>query len=368
MTNTNLMIVFWNLGIGGVQRKILDIVKYLGSQRGYRNLKVHLVLRDKRPFSLGENEKLPQTYIHYFPDSIKNASRFLFPLYILWKLLLIKPDTVLTFLHMASIYSIATTRVVFWRNTRVILNEDILTSPDVQSKTKRRLIELLYPLADRIISPTTASKNDLVKYFKLISKKIIVIPNWTVMKDRNPERHEKFDLLFVGRFTKQKNISLLMHVSKQLIGLHPDIKVCLVGEGEEQEFIEESVKKEGLGANISIIKPTANIRKYLLRSKIFVLTSHYEGMPIALLEAKALGIPAVVTSYPGAEEAVDNGKDGYICNTNIEFVERVHQILSDETLRGKLGKCALKRSRKEFSTSALRKFLTNILEAMKEVV
>ena len=215
-TNETLMIIFWNLGIGGVQRKIMDIIKYVESEGKYRKVRLHLIIRDRTPFSLDESKTYSRTQVHYFPESIKTTSRFLFPLFVLWKIVIIKPKSILTFFNMASVYTIAATRLLFWRNIKVILNEDILTSRDVTSRARRMLIKFFYPLAHRIISPTVTLKNDLVKNFGIDQAKIIVIPNWTTVKKGKSRLHKKFDLLFIGRFTKQKNIPFLLRAIKKM--------------------------------------------------------------------------------------------------------------------------------------------------------
>lgn len=361
-TDRDLMIVFWNLGIGGVQRKMIDIVEYLESGRKYQNVQVHLIIRDRKSFSLDEGKAFSRTHIHYFPVSIKPISRFLFPSFILWKIVLIKPTSILTFLSTASLYIVAAKRILFWRKIRIILNEDIMTSFDVKSKLKRELIKLFYPHADCIVTPTAATKKDLVDNFGIFPEKIVVIPNWTLLKESKSKLHKQFDLIFIGRFTEQKDIPLLLRVIKQIKVEYPEIKICLLGEGEEEKSVREFINSNGLQNNILIEGAEQNVEKYLKASRLFILTSHYEGMPIALLEAKSVGIPSVITSYTGAEEVVDSGRDGFICYTRKEFVERIHQVLSDKSLRKRLGQYARRKAKMEFSTTPLHKFLVNILQ------
>ena len=59
--------------------------------------------------------------------------------------------------------------------------------------------------------------------------------------------------------------------------------------------------------NIKFVGKRENINKYLSVSKVFILTSKYEGMPVSVLEAKALGLPAVVSDFPDSKSVVKNG-------------------------------------------------------------
>ena len=99
--------------------------------------------------------------------------------------------------------------------------------------------------------------------------------------------------LFVGRFSEQKNTDFLLSLCdamKENASLH----FLLVGHGPKKESIEQFIAEKGL-KNVSILPPGSNIPELLSISSAFLLPSRYEGLPITLIEAQAVGVPCIVS-------------------------------------------------------------------------
>ena len=104
---------------------------------------------------------------------------------------------------------------------------------------------------------------------------------------------DKKYFLFVGRFSKQKNIDFLLRVCKELKE-NKDIVFLLVGHGNLQEQVENYIKANELD-NISILPPDSNIAELLSVSHAFLLPSLYEGLLITLIEAQAMGVKCLAS-------------------------------------------------------------------------
>lgn len=155
----------------------------------------------------------------------------------------------------------------------------------------------------------------------------------------------KYDIIFVGRLTYQKNPHLVIKSINLLKKKFPKIKACLIGDGEERVEIEKLIKKLNLEKNIEI-KGKINDRKEIFRnlkaSKIFVLPSRLEGFPLTIIEANACGIPVITTKteWNNVEEYLNNnGESGIIAKESVEGLSsQIEKLLTNKKLREKMGK------------------------------
>lgn len=93
--------------------------------------------------------------------------------------------------------------------------------------------------------------------------------------------------------------------------------------------------------------------KQLAEADIFLMPSLWEGMPLALIEAQAAGVPAVVSNVVGCKDVVQHGVTGFVCNTDDELCKRTQQLINDASLRQHMGDNAAKVARMRFSTSRM---------------
>lgn len=115
----------------------------------------------------------------------------------------------------------------------------------------------------------------------------------SVERNTDPTR---FELINVGKFTRQKGHDFLLDVVSRL----PDTGLTLVGDGPERARIEARVRDEGLGARVRFtgLVPRETVYAELLAADLFVSPALWEGLPIAVLEAMALGRPVLLSDIP----------------------------------------------------------------------
>ncbi len=357
---TTVMVIFWNLGMGGVQQKMMDF-SWVAAQEPSPEIWFHYVLRDRPKFRLDREINLKQTVLHYRPGIQNGIFHMPFSLFVLWQAYILRPAVLLAFLDHASFLAILSAKILFWRRIRVVLNEDTFTSQFTTSWLKRKFISALYPCADIIMSPTNASKKDLVRIFRIPSEKITIMPNWTLQKEQKP-MVRKYDFLYIGRFAKQKNLFFLLDVLSDLIKYDASISLCLVGDGPEKNVLINEVRARHLSRNVTIRPPSNQISSYMRQSRIFVLSSHYEGMPVALLEAMAMGLPVISRSYPGISEYLTHGKTGLIARTKREFVHHARYLLDHPRTRAAFQKRGIRDIRNRFSYNTLQKYIETMLQ------
>lgn len=121
---------------------------------------------------------------------------------------------------------------------------------------------------------------------------------------------------------------------------HPGWILDIYGQGQDEDELRNLILENGLKANIIIHKPDQNIKDRYLESSIFVMTSAYEGLPMTLLEATGLGLPAICYDFPcGPKDVIDDGINGFLISDGDEesFVERLSMLMDDENLRKEIG-------------------------------
>lgn len=355
-----IIIAFGNLGVGGVQSKIVSLIERLVATYG-KTVKIYLILRDRTSFT--HELRLPrnEVSIHYRPGARFAMFHVPFSVYFFWTAMLFQPSVVLTFYDSLSTFAILISKCIYWKKIRVVLNEDTLPSAHTQNLFNRALIRFFYPLGDRIIVPTHMAQKDLMEHFAIPATKIRVIPNWTQMPLGSERGNKQFDLIYVGRFEPQKNLLFLLKAIRHLVRWKRKLTVCLIGEGTEKTKMLVYIRRYNLSKNVILKDSNHDISHYLDMSRIFVLCSHYEGMPVAVLEAMARGCPVVAMQYPGVAECIADHKTGYVTHSMTEFTEKIRFLITHTDQRNLMGDNARMAVKKYFSNQALQQFILEII-------
>jgi L-malate glycosyltransferase len=152
------------------------------------------------------------------------------------------------------------------------------------------------------------------------------------------------DVIFVGRLTEYKRPDLLIEVLAKVAQTVPTLRAVIVGDGPESSALQTQAAVLGLKDHIEFLGKRADIPELMGRSRVFVLTSRWEGVSIAMLEAMALGVVPVVSDVGDLNDFVKNHNTGFIIADNITgFSEHISQLLCDETLRTRLAQKARER-------------------------
>jgi len=375
ISNDVIFIINRTLRIGGIERKIAGICKYLSENGKSRGQMIYLLLNEKQPVDSQEGflfdiVKDSIVTVLYKPQMKLWGFEFPFSLFVLVKTLTLRPVVILAFLRRLSIISVAVKYIFWWRTIKVVISDDTVGSLSLRADVKkhfqnyviRQLIRILYSRADIVSCPSEASKNDLIGNFHVPSEIITVNKNWVLEYPSCNDHRRRIDLIYVGRIDREKHLTFFVEIVHEVCKTIPTVSTCIVGWGHDLENVSRLTREYGLYSRISFVGIQKDVGKYLLDSKIFCLTSHYEGLPLAALEAMAHGLPVITTSYLGAEELVQNGKTGYICTRREEYVSRVIQLLKDEKQRKMMGEQAREYVRTHHEEENLKGFLRLFLE------
>jgi len=205
-------------------------------------------------------------------------------------------------------------------------------------KVKRRIRN-----ADAVVALTDRDAND----WRIKNKNVFVISNVVYLNEKaSLATCKSKSIIFVGRLSKQKNISALLDIWEKVNLANPDWVLHIYGEKGD---IEDCVFDRLLMAkNIGIVihEPVKNqmIEEYKKHS-ILVLTSIFEPFGLILPEAMSCGLPVVSFDCPyGPADIITNGVDGFLVkNRDVnEFADRVCQLIENRELRVRMGQAAVK--------------------------
>jgi glycosyltransferase involved in cell wall biosynthesis len=258
-----------------------------------------------------------------------------------------KPDTLLSATHFANETACLATKV-FRVNTRLIVSEHTNLSADIRDSggwARRSLLpwttKWLYPLADEIVAVSNGVAEDMCRVSGLARSRVRTIYNPIDFKKLSDMAREPLSepwfaagevpvILAMGRLEVQKNFPNLLHAFAEILR-NRRARLLILGEGSERERLTSLVAELGLGRDVSLPGFVANPAAYMAKSAIFAMSSSWEGMPVALIEALALGIPVVSTDCPsGPAEVLDHGTYGELVpmNDSSALAEAILRVLA----------------------------------------
>lgn len=200
---------------------------------------------------------------------------------------------------------------------RILIAERSDPAHDCPNEFWRKVRNSFYFLADGLCVQTENSR----QYFSFsIRKKTEVIfnPSFITQEMIGKALHASKQKLIVsvGRLSKAKNQKLLLEAFRRVHDCKPDYKLVIYGEGEERCALEEQIKELSLENVVQLPGSRKNVHSLILHAELFVMSSKYEGMPNALIEAMCLGLPCISTRVSGATELIYHSINGMLVTNN----------------------------------------------------
>ncbi|MCB0321918.1 MAG: glycosyltransferase [Bdellovibrionales bacterium] len=214
------------------------------------------------------------------------------------------------------------------RQVRVVIRE--ANSPSTSYRAERfsigrylthRAIPLLYPAAHRVVAVSQEVARQLCELGPRLAPKIVVLPTPVISNELDTlaaatladpwfEPSQPPVIIGVGRLHPQKDFSTLLRAFAQ-VRKTVAVRLVILGEGSLRDALIQESDALGVTEDVSFPGFVDNPFAYIARSKVFVLSSRYEGMPNVLIQAMALGIPVIASDCPGGSaEVLDDGRLG----------------------------------------------------------
>jgi len=247
---------------------------------------------------------------------------------------------------------------VLRKNNRLLYTSHAIHYPLIQQPLKRKIYKYLehvgYWLGGTIVACGKEEYEILLKEITSgNTKRLIRISNGIDVSQLTPKDHaaknSKIKVGVTGRISLQKAPWVFAEIAKKINAQRADVEFVWVGGGEK----EDVNNLEAAGVHVTGMMDRIEVLKLVPTLDIFFQTSAYEGLSLALLEAQASGIPAVVTKIPGNDEVVQHGETGFVGKTEEELIESLEILLNSEEKRIAMGKQARNYTVANFSLIAM---------------
>jgi glycosyltransferase involved in cell wall biosynthesis len=300
-----LLLVIPHLGVGGAERVMVQWAACLSA----RKYELHLVLLTQTELPAGVT--LPSwVYLHTLGAfRVRGGARRLLRL-----VRRLKPDLILSGIFHLN-FLVLLLRPLFPAGTRVLVRQNGTVSSALDFGDPpwytRLLYHLLYRRADRVICQTPAMARDLAHELGLSEDRITMLPNPvdvdairslisiapTLQSGSEPL------LLAVGRLSREKGFDLLLRAMALVCAEIPDASLTIAGSGPEETTLKAECHTLGLDSAVHFAGYLSNPWTQFSEATLFVLPSRHEGLPNALLEAAAAGLP--IAAMPASEGLVE---------------------------------------------------------------
>ena len=341
---------------GGLERVVVEKVNYLAEHYDYE---MHIVTVDQGchpiPYPLSPKVTYQDLGIRFHQQYSYHGLYRLYKKVYLYRLFIkrlkyyfqdVNPDVVVC---VRSMFNNAIVRakgfvpLVFESHSSC--KGQIIIEPNFFAKLKAKLSILSVKNAQLVVALTEGDASE----WRKINPRVCVIPNIVHLNETGEYSDcEAESVIFVGRFSKQKNIKSLLEIWKIVHERKPNWQLQIYGGfGEEQDFLLPVI--EQMNANIFVHEPTSDILNKYKENSIFVLTSVFEPFGLVMPEAMSCGIPVVAFDCPyGPSDIITDGVDGFIIPNHATqlFAEKVCMLMDNPDLRKKMGKAGIVSSRR----------------------
>jgi glycosyltransferase involved in cell wall biosynthesis len=252
-----------------------------------------------------------------------------------------QPEVVISFTDRMNVVTMSACRSL---PVDTVISERIDPSQQPFGRRWSWLRRRVYPLARALVVQTETVRKQMEPIMR--GRPIYVIPNavdapLAAQTAREPRPTDgSLQLAAMGRLAHQKGFDLLIDAFARAADGHPNWSLTILGEGPERRRLEEQINERGLDGRVRLCGWVPEPTTVLRNCDAFVLSSRFEGFPNALLEAMALGLPAISFDCPsGPSEIVRREVDGLLVPAEdiVALAAAINRLLSDDRLRNRLG-------------------------------
>ena len=280
-----------------------------------------------------------------------------------------KPDIVIAFAHKANYRALTAT---IGMKVPVVIS--VRTDPigHYDSISDKIQIPLLFPRAAGCVFQTQGQREFFPKYLQKKSRIILNPVNDKYLNVPKPEAREK-TVAQPGRLVDFKNQPMLLKAFVKVHEKHPDYDLKIYGPDSfdgTKEILEGIIKEHHAESFIHLMGGSDELEKQLPKASVYAFSSDWEGLPNALLEAMALGMPIVATDCPcgGPKTVIQDGVNGLLVPIKDEeaMAEGIDRLIEDRELAERLGQNARKISEKINGVSIIAQWRRYIGEIISE--
>lgn len=329
-----MKIVFFigSMGRGGAER-VISILSNEYAENGW-DVDIVMMLRDEVGYKLHPNIRTisfagqSASYIKNVPHWLFNIRKYLGK---------VKPDRVVSFA--GRINALVLTASIGMK-VPIIVSERNDPKHDGRGKAMLWYCNKIYHRAAKIVFQ---NKYEQSCFEKSLESRSVVVPNPIQVSAMNCPNNEEFVIATAGRLSAQKNTAMLVDAMELVHKVHPEVKCKIFGDGELRQMLQDRIDKKGLSNVVILEGNRKDIHEQLSKCSLFVMTSEFEGLSNALIEAMMMGLPCITTDYPGADELITDGVNGKIVKRGDanELANIIIKMLNNDIDLNSLAECGI---------------------------
>lgn len=325
-------ICFIHIGMArdGAERVIAKLAnKY--AEKGYK-VDIIVLLLDECGYDLHKNVHIESLVRNNKPRYknicfwIKNIRKFIKKT---------NPEHVISFSMYVNIFTI----ISCWGLKKdILISERNDPSSDGRTRLACWLTQCLYPFASKIVFQTERAQKcfseDIKKKSRIIVNPIDITCEATKFSSNK--------IVTIGRLEPQKNQELLIRAFSKIYHEYPNMELEIYGKGALHEKLLGMAVNLGIEKNVHFMGSVTDVHRRIQDAMMFVLSSDFEGLSNALLEAMLMGLPCISTNCAGSDEVIKNKDNGLITNVGDEIglYEAMKLLIEDKELRISISKNA----------------------------
>ena len=230
------------------------------------------------------------------------------------------------------------------------------TNSNLISKILSSIIIKIYQRSTLTLTMNNFSAK-IMKEYGLKRNDVQIVPNATDLKykefdkdfeqqiiDKYKLQTEKFNILFIGRFVKVKNVYLILDVLKELLKINKDFQFIFMGFGPEEDKMKKIIKENGLEDNIVFTGKVLDIDEksiIIKNSDLLFFPSVYDTDGIVKIECACYSVPTLCLENTGVSSGIENNVTGFVEKNNINsLVQRLDFLIKNVDFVQKIGKNA----------------------------
>ena len=243
-----------------------------------------------------------------------------------------KPNIIVSFVARINVLVLIATLGL---KSSVIVSERNDPARDGRSKMIDVATHFLYRKAKKVVFQTKYAK----EYFrKQIQDTSVIISNPIVVTQKVQKR-QKHKIVSVGRLAEQKNQKMLINAFAEVEKKYPYYQLWIYGEGNLRNELEEEIDRLSLSEKVFLPGNVSDIHVQISDAEMFILSSNYEGLSNALLEAMMMGLPSISTDCPGIREYIEDGVNGILVpiGDSQKLSSAILKLMENDLLRKNMG-------------------------------
>ena len=207
------------------------------------------------------------------------------------------------------------------------------------SKRMESLYLSILRRTDAVMVVGTETKKYLVDHGVSAERVYVMSSKIDPRRFRPQSSGRDYDVILTAQLIARKRVDLFLRIVSDLRARYPRIRAAILGTGPLRGELEDLAISLGVSEHVDFLGFHEDTEHYYNRAKVFVLTSSAEGLSLAMMEAMACGLPAVVPAVGDLGDVVDDGVTGYLIggDNRGRFVAAIGKLLDDETLRRTIG-------------------------------